>query len=182
MRPTVPNAYITHSCLAYAHSTPNEAARSAGQLDRRQQDAKESDGHQWVSPTSTQRTGSYARASTVGRCPLGAQLGAQCHDGGGASRSSPALSLGMTCAITRATIRTRRHRLCVHCDMPRVVFSGAKRRTPPISGRATAARSGAVERSAGWPCSAALYQNPYGCRLRLMCRKASTSRVLPDTR
>jgi len=153
MRPTVRNACIIHWCLAYAHSTPNEAARSAGQLDRRQQDAKESDGRQWVSPSSTQRTGFYARASTVGRCPLRTQRGAQCHDGGGASRSSPALGLGMTCAITRATTRTRRHRLCVHCDRPRVVFSGAKRRTdeaqPPDN-------SGAKRRSWTVGCSAGL--------------------------
>jgi hypothetical protein len=31
-----------------------------------------------------------------------------------------------------------------------------RRRTPAISGRATAARSGAIERSAGWPGYAAL--------------------------
>jgi len=34
MRTTIPDACIDHSCLAYADSTPNEAARSAGQLDR----------------------------------------------------------------------------------------------------------------------------------------------------
>src|SRR3954452_22983981 len=37
MRPTIPDACIDHSCLAYADSTPNEAEHSAGQLDRRQQ-------------------------------------------------------------------------------------------------------------------------------------------------
>jgi len=172
--PHGPERCITHGCLAYAHSTPNEAARSVGQLDRRQQDAKRAMGingqshlnaahwvlcssqHGWsVSPRNSARRSMSRRARSVPFEPRAGPWDDLRHY----ESNNPHPPTSTLCSLRHASCRFLRR------ETPNAGAEGA-----PAREARREPNSGAVRRSLRAPGSASLWRLKMDCS-RYLCFK-----------